>query len=130
MDITLFKDLETVSLLDNSQDLIIENLENSIRRAVQTPLGYLGTFTLENQGLNYIDSEIGSLVYELLAEPLNSDFIYQIQSAIYESISSSNLSVEISNINIQILDLSTINILVEIRDLLSDGEIKLININL
>lgn len=130
MDISINDDIETVSLLDKSRDLRLETLENSIKRAIQTPLGYLSLFTLDQQGLNYIDSSIGSTIYELLAEPFTSDFIYEVQSAIYQAVEFSDLSIEISNINFQILDLNSINVTLEIKDLLLDGELKIININL
>jgi hypothetical protein len=130
MDITINEDIETIELLDKKKDLRLENLEASVRRAIQTPLGYLSIFTLEEQGLNYLDSTIGSSIYQSIAEPVTLDFISQIQSAIYESISSSDLLIEVSNISIQLIDLDSINIILEINDLLNNGESLTINVNL
>lgn len=128
MDISISNDIESVKLLDSTRDIRLEDLENSLRRAIQSPIGFLSLFTLSDQGLDYIDSDIGTSVYELLAEPLTSDFISNLQSAIYQAINTSDLLVEVSNLTIQVIDLNSINVVLEVKDL--DGTSRNISVNL
>jgi len=90
-------------------DLIEDNVNQVIKRALLTPLGHIRCVIFEQNGINIIDSEYGNSLYELLAAPLNFDWYTKIREIVINTIENLNIStLTINDVALKMPDLQTV----------------------
>lgn len=77
--VTAYGDIDVVSQ--------INNLKLAIKRRIFTPLGGMGAFVQDINGLYNIDSTYGNSAYRYLSEPLNGETLDAMKDALIQCLS-------------------------------------------
>ncbi len=102
MDLSLFnQDLEVVQAdVEGNYDLKLEeDSRNSlIKRALTTPLGYLGRYILTETGAINIDTSFGNGLYNKLSEPFTLNWIAEANQDIRTALSQLSPLIEVVDV--------------------------------
>lgn len=128
MDISLDSngDFALTSFNDN-YELVEEKDELYVllRRAVQTPLSFLGRTIIDDKGINIVDDNFGNSIYGELSEGITINFITRVKQHIVNAIDSLKLDVGVTDVHISLID--ELNSSVNISIYFNDS--KIINLN-
>jgi len=121
-DINIIQATETVS--DNGRtipatfDLEVTNntLPLAIKRAIQTPFGYIEQPSLSEGNITFIDSNYGSLIYNELSEGITLNLLSRIKSHITNSLRVAGYLVNIADIQLSVVDTYTIQLYITYTD--------------
>jgi hypothetical protein len=123
MDIKLndVGDLELIEIESNSIEnksrkerydlsLTRDNRDIRLKRALKTPLGYIGIYVLGLEGVEIVDELYGNDIYSELSEGLTLNLISRIRSKIIDAISRAKLDVNVREISVGVLDPHTVSV--------------------
>lgn len=124
-------DLQTIKLTNKNTivtDLVEERdvLNLLLKRALLSPKGHITITEISNNELSLKDKEYGNRIYEELSEGLSINFLSRVRSHVTEAIENANLTNMVTSIEVNVLDKSSIQILV----LYSNGTNNIIRLNL
>lgn len=88
----------------------------SIRRAIQTPLGYIQQPSLTEGNITFIDSNYGSLIYNELSEGITLNLLSRIRSHITNSLRVAGYLINIADIKLSAVDTYTIQLYITYTD--------------
>lgn len=110
-------DLQLIQL--NSQNKIVKDvvedpdvLQLLLKRALTTPRGYLTITEINNNLLKFKDNNYGNDIYKELSEGLTLNFLSRVKIHIQNALSEANLDSNIDNIQLNVLEAHTIQILI------------------
>lgn len=110
-------DLQLIQL--NSQNKIVKDvvedpdvLQLLLKRALTTPKGYLTITEINNNLLKFKDNSYGNDIYKELSEGLTLNFLSRVKIHIQNALSEANLDSNIDNIQLNVLEAHTIQILI------------------
>lgn len=109
-DIELYGgDLSVIKVDESEQredlyDLALEShvSDQMIRRCVETPIGYLGRFGLDEEGLDYGDGDFGNPIYARLAEPFTVSWISGANADIKQALKFTDSNTTVSSVNLSV----------------------------
>jgi len=93
-----------------------DNLSTMIKRAIQTPLGYIEVPSLKEGSIEFVDSNFGSLIHSELSEGISLNLLSRIKSHIINSLKTVGLLVNIADLQISAVDTYTIQLYITYTD--------------
>ena len=87
-----------------------DNTTTLLKRALQTPIGHLTMFSLQDETINLVDNLYGNDVYKELSEGLTLNFIARVRNHIINAINRANLQNKVSDVQVSVSDNHTIQI--------------------
>ena len=122
VDIALTEDGDLqLGLYDtNSTDFVLaekgDELSALLKRALQTPLGYIGQFQIDLEAVRKYNFQYGNNIYKELSENLSGQLLTRVRSHIVNAVRVAELEAQIQDVRIQIQDMRTLNIYVVFSD--------------
>lgn len=107
-------------------DLVLESedyLTSLIKKALITPLNYIGRYVIDKGDLDIIDYNFGNAIYQELSEGLTINFISRIKQHVTKAIEELNstnnknfFTVNIAGITVDLVDFESVDIKVFLED--------------
>lgn len=118
MDIALTEDgdLQLGQYDNNSTDFVmLENGEEILpllKRALQTPKGYITQYHIELEAVRKYNFEYGNNIYRELSENISAQLLTRVRNHIIDAVRVARLDAQVRDIKIQIFNLRTLNVFV------------------
>lgn len=115
-DIEIYQVKEIVSSEDTTLTAINDlastekTLATLIRRAIETPRGYIGQPVISTLSIEYIDNTFGSDIYRELSEGITLNFLARVKTHIINSLNTANLGTYIDNVMVNMTDAYTVSL--------------------
>lgn len=87
-----------------------------IRRAIQTPFGYLKEPALQEGNIDFIDANFGSRVYDELSEGINLNLLSRLKSHVINSLRVAGYLLNIADLQVGVVDTYTIQLYITYTD--------------
>ncbi len=93
-------------------DLVINRntLTLRLKRALQTPLGYISIYVLGDGGVDIVDDLYGNAIYRELSEGLTLNFIARARRHTINAIERAGLTQSVDSVQVSVLDTHTVQI--------------------
>lgn len=114
------EDIQIINVSSEEYDIYIsdeQEMYKLIRRAVETPLEYLGRYILDKRGLRGIDYDFGNAVYDDLSEGLTLGLISSIKTHIHDALTKVTPDISIQEIVVCVPTFETVEIKIQIDGL-------------
>ena len=88
-------------------------IRHLVRRAVETPLGYIGRYIIDTNGISNLDGLFGNAIYSRLSEGLTVNLVSRIRQDIEEAISFVSSEIRLDLIRVNVVSFDTVEVKVE-----------------
>lgn len=110
-----------LALYDNNSvdfDLLTggDELKLLLKRALETPKGYITQFQIQSESVRKYNSRYGNDIYKELSENVSAQLLTRIRSHILNAVRVAQIQVRIQDVRIQIQDLRTLNVFIVFSD--------------
>ena len=85
-------------------------LTQRLRRALETPFGYISMYVLTEGGVSMVDDLYGNNIYKELSEGLTLNFISRVRNHTISAIERAGLAQNVDSVQVNVLDSHTVQI--------------------
>lgn len=95
-------------------DLVLDRntLTERLKRALQTPFGYISMYVTAEGGISIVDDLYGNNIYKELSEGLTLNFISRVRNHTINAIERAGLTQNVDSVQVNVLDSHTVQIYV------------------
>jgi hypothetical protein len=104
---------DSITYYDIEVEDEVTAIRHLVRRAVETPLGYIGRYVIDTNGISNLDGGFGDAIYSRLSEGLTVNLVSQIKQDIESAISFVSSEINLESVRVNVVSFDTIDVKVE-----------------